>query len=352
MKKKGNKNLTYAQRIMLEDCMRLGIHKKIIAKKLGVCLATVYNELKRGEYLHKQGYSRDYWGERRYRLEKRYSSNKAEENYRLNMSTHGAPLKIGNDYEFVQYVEKRVIKDKISPCAVLGEIKRQNKFRTNISKTTMYRYIEQGIFSNIRLCDLPMYKRKKRYRKTVIKRVSKGRNIEQRPKEIALRDSFGHWEMDCVIGKKFSRDTLLVFTERKTRYEIVMRMPNRKSATVVSYIDKLEERYGALFPALFKSITVDNGSEFSDFCGLEQSINGKQRTFVYYCHPYCSCERGSNERINRDIRRWLPKGSDFSKYSDEQIEFVQKWINDYPREIFNFGTSAEEFEKELSKISV
>ena len=156
--------------------------------------------------------------------------------------------------------------------------------------------------------------------------------------------------MDCVLGKKFTRDTLLTFTERLTRYEIVMRMPNHKAATVVHFVNKLEKRFGKNFRKIFKSITVDNGVEFSDFAGLEKSIYGGKRTSVYYCHPYSSYERGSNERLNREIRRLLPKGTDFTKYSDKQIKQVETWVNNYPREIFGYATSAELFTTYLQAI--
>lgn len=350
MKRKGNRNLTYTQRLILEDCLKAGMKKKDIATKLGVCLATVYNEIKRGEYIHKEYHYTTYYGDKHYRYVKRYSPNKAEELYRLNLTSHGAPLKIGNDHEQIKYIEKRVLKDKISPCAVLGEIKREKLFSTAISKTTLYRYIENGVFLNLEMKHLPMYRTKKRYRKATAKRPPKGTSIEQRPKEINKRTSFGHWEMDCIIGKKYTKDTLLVFTERLTRYVIVLRMPNHKALTVVNYVDLLEERYGELFPTLFKSITVDNGVEFSDYYGIEHSKDGTQRTKVYYCHPYTSCERGSNERMNRDIRRQLPKGTDFRKYTDEQIQWVEDWVNAYPREMFGYATAQSRFQEELNKL--
>lgn len=272
----------------------------------------------------------------------------ANTRYLLNQTAHGAPIKLGDDYEFVEYIEKRVLKDKLSPCAVLGEIKRFKMFKTNISKTTLYRYIEQGVFLNLKMSDLPLYKRKKKYRKAVIKRAPRGTSIEKRPLEILNRNTFGNWEMDCVVGKKFSRDVLLVLSERLTRYEIIVKMPNRKSDTVVKTLNKLERRFGRDFRKVFKSITVDNGVEFSDFKGLETSIYRGKRTSVYYCHPYTSCERGTNERLNREIRRHLPKGTDFTKYSDEQIQFVEDWVNTYPREIFGFATSAEKFAEQLA----
>lgn len=349
MKQKGTKDLTLTQRRDLERLLQAGEHKKQIALQLGVCLATVYNEIKRGECKQKVYRYTDYWGERHYKTVTVYSADIAENKYRLNQSSHGAPLKIGNDFELVREIENRVINEKISACAALGRIKREKVCRTIISKTTLYRYIRTGyIFTRLTMQDVKL--KPKHKQKATVKRPPKGTSIEKRPLEIFARGSFGHWEMDCVLGKKFTRDTLLTFTERLTRYEIVMRMPNHKAATVVHFVNKLEKCFGKNFRKIFKSITVDNGVEFSDFAGLEKSIYGGKRTSVYYCHPYSSYERGSNERLNREIRRLLPKGTDFTKYSDKQIKQVETWVNSYPREIFGYATSAELFTTYLQAI--
>ncbi len=350
MKNKGTKNLTLIQRRILERCLLEKMHKREIAKLLGVCLATVYNEIKRGQCTQKVYSYTDYFGERHYKQVPAYSADIAQQLYELNQTTHGPEIKLGNDYDFVRYVEKRVITDKISPCAVCGEIKRLRPCKTVVSKTTMYRYITQGIFMNLQMSDLPFGQRKKKYRKAKAKRPPRGTSIEQRPKEIAERNTFGHWEMDCVVGKQRTKNVLLVLTERLTRYELIFKMPNKKPESVVSCLNKLEYRYGKQFRRVFKSITVDNGVEFSDCAGIKQSIFNGKRIELYYCHPYTSCERGSNERINRDIRRRIPKGSDISKYTDEQIQFVEDWINAYPREMFDFASSAEKFAEQLAAI--
>lgn len=350
MKQKGTKDLTLTQRRQLETLLKAGIGKRQIAEQLGVCIATVYNELKRGKCTQKVYSYTDYWGERHYKQVTSYSADIAEFKYRQNQSAHGAPLKIGNDFELVRLIENRVIDGKISPCAALGEIKRKKLCKTTISKTTLYRYIRSGyIFSRITMRDVKL--KPKRYQKATVKRPPKGTSIEQRPAEIAARDTFGHWEMDCVLGKQGTKETILTFTERLTRYEIVYKMPDHKAATVVRYLNKLEKRYGKQFRKLFKSITVDNGSEFADFKGLEKSIYGGKRTSVYYCHPYTSCERGSNERLNREIRRLIPKGTDLSTVSDKRIKAVETWVNAYPREIFGYATSAELFNAQLQAIS-
>ena len=353
MTRKGKKNISLTQRLILEDCLKEKRKIKSIAETLGLSLSAVYKEIKRGEYFRKVRSYYDRLGEAHYKYVKSYSANKAQDKYKLNMTSKGAPIKHGKDYAFVEYIEKRVIKDKLSPCAVLGEIKRKQLFNTDISKTTLYRYISKGIFLHLRMKHLPVGERKKHYRKPVAKRPPKGTSIEKRPNEISQRNSFGHWEMDCVVGKKRTKDTLLVLTERLTRYEKIIKIPNRKTISVIHAIDVLEQKYGQQqFRKLFKSITVDNGVEFSDPDGMEKSVydETEKRTDVYYCHPYTSCERGTNERINRDIRRQAPKGTDFTKYSNKSIQFIEDWVNAYPREIFGFATSKEMFEKQLAAL--
>lgn len=347
--KKGNKYLTLTQRRRLEDFLMVNLPKKLIAEKLGVNLSTIYREIKRGECEQRKKVYDIYGDFKGYKVYKIYSADIAEEKYRLNTTAKGAPLKLGNDFDFVRYVENRVL-DGISPSALAGEMKRLMPCKTAVSKTTLYRYIRMGMFLNVSMKNCPVGQRKKHYEKTTIERPPKGTSIEQRPLEILSRDTFGHWEMDCVLGRKQTRDTLLVFSERLTRYEIIIKMPDRKAITVVSCLNKLERRFGKLFRKVFKTITVDNGVEFSDYMGLEKSIYGGKRTQIYYCHPYTSCERGTNERINRDIRRKFPKGTDFTIISDKAVKACADWVNDYPREIFGFATAGERFREQIQAL--
>ena len=67
----------------------------------------------------------------------------------------------------------------------------------------------------------------------------------------------------------------------------------------------------------------------------------KPRTTVYYAHPYCSGERGSNENANRLIRRFIPKGTDITLISDEFVEWIENWINNYPRAMFKYKSTNE-----------
>lgn len=336
------KHLTWTQRLQLESFLTAKMPVKEICKILGVSNSTIYREIKRGKYERLDGNTWIY--------HTAYSPDIAQEKYNINLSAKGPELKIGKDYEFAEYLEKRIGVDKMSPCAVLGEIKHTGMiFNTSICPTTLYSYIEKGVFASLALKDLPYGKRKHHKRKVVAKRAPKGTSIEKRPVEITKRNSFGHWEMDCVCGS--TKATLLVLTERVTRKEIIFPMKNQKSDSVVSCLNKLERRYGKLFSQVFKTITVDNGSEFADFVGMQKSTYGKrQRVSIYYCHPYSSYERGSNERINREIRRKLPKGTDLSKISAKEVQAVEDWLNTYPRKILNYATAQELFEREIDKL--
>ena len=182
-------------------------------------------------------------------------------------------------------------------------------------------------------------------------RASAGKSIEKRDPEIDTREEVGHWEMDCVEGKKKTKETLLVLSERKARKEIMIKMKDQTAGSVVAALDRLERRYGTLFYKIFQTITVDNGSEFADVEGLERSCRRKgKRTTVFYCHPYSSYERGTNENINRMIRRWFPKGTDFGQVPKKAIQAVEDWLNAYPREILGFRSADEVFAEGLAAL--
>ena len=350
--KKGSHQLTRADRIKIEALLKEGLSKAKIAAHLGVHRSTIYNELKRGEYEHRNS---------DWTTEKRYSPDIAQEKAEENLKVRGTQLKIGNDIAYANYIEDKIVKEDYSPAAVLGELKaqgREKEFNTTVCVTTLYSYIDKGVFLKLTNKDLPVKKNKKRGYKKVRKqqaRAAAGDSIEKRPEEIDQREEFGHWEMDSVIGKRgISKNVLLVLTERKTRDEIIFKLPDHTDEAVVAALDRLERRYGAdMFKQIFKTITVDNGSEFADVNGLERSIleEGEKRTHLYYCHPYSSWERGTNEVTNKMVRRKVPKGTNFDDKTDEEIEEIENWINGYPRRIHGYRSAGELFTEELEKLA-
>lgn len=285
------------------------------------------------------------------------SSDLGQKNHDWNAQGKGRNIKIGNDRPLAEYIEGKIIEDKYSPEAALAAAAESGiEFTTSISVRTLYRYIDKGIFLKLTNKDLPVKGKRKKHNKRVKvqKRASAGESIENRPDEVKDREIFGHWEMDTVKGKQgVTKSCMLVLTERKTRDEIIVKLPDQKAASVVEAIDRLERKWGDMFTKVFRSITVDNGVEFSDYEGLERSVlhEGEKRTFAFYCHPYSSWERGSNENNNRLIRRHIPKGEDFDEKQDRDIEYIENWINNYPRGIFGFKTSAQLFEEEIRKLA-
>ena len=103
---------------------------------------------------------------------------------------------------------------------------------------------------------------------------------------------------------------------------------------------------GDHFSDVFKTITTDNGTEFSQLSDLESL----SKTLVYFAHPYTSCEKGSVERFNGLIRRFIPKGRRIDSYSAEAISAIMDWANTLPRKILKYYTPDEMFDEELDKI--
>ena len=315
------RQLKYEDRLKIYAWLQDKTSVATIAKRLGVCRQTIYREIKRGEFVKRNT---------DYTESTVYDPYVAEEHYQKKLKERGRDLKIGSDLKLLHYIEKKIVDEKRSPAAALHEIKKEGKeFTVTLSTNTIYSYIKKGIFLNITMEDLPEKKKQHKKKKVKVqKRVQAGDSIK-------------------------SKKSLLVLTERKTRKEIVYLMPDRKAQTVVKTLNMIERKYGErLFRDVFKTITVDNGVEFSDAEGLEKSRrNKKKRTKVYYCHPYSSCERGSNENANRLIRRHIPKGVNFDKKSKTEIKEIETWINNYPRKIFEYDTAENQFINEMEKLT-
>ena len=121
---------------------------------------------------------------------------------------------------------------------------------------------------------------------------------------------------------------------------------NRHADSVMGAFNDLQKTYSEHFSQVFKTITTDNGSEFSRLSELEELAE----TLVFYTHPYTSCEKGTNERHNDIIRRFIPKGKRISDIDIDYIADIEVWCNSLPRKILNYRTPDEVFEDELDLI--
>lgn len=159
-----------------------------------------------------------------------------------------------------------------------------------------------------------------------------GDSIELRPESVELREEFGHWEVDTVLGSKYEDEPCTVtMTERKTRNSIWIKAANHTADAVQEAIQSIMDYFGIKASTVFKSVTGDNGSEFARLAEL-----ASQGTSVYFTHPYSSWEKGINECHNRLLRRFIPKGVSMAGYSIEDIAYMADWANTLPRKILGY----------------
>src|SRR6056297_2237234 len=268
-----------------------------------------------------------------------------------NATAKGPNLKIDKNHEIAQFIEKKV-SEKYSPEVIAELIKDDDRFDMCLSYKTIYNYIDMGVLMIDRedlvygnYCNDSKDEKKE---SAQTKQHKEGRTIRDRPEAADSRSEIGHFEMGLVEGKKGCNDPyLLVLTERKTRVEIIEKIPDKTQDSVIEGLDRIERRMGVVkFRETFKSITTDNGREFYDYERIEEAFTKSsiKRTEVYYCDAYCSWQRGSNENNNKFIRRFLPKGTSFKGISRNFVKYIQNFINTYPRKMFNFKTSLQLFQ--------
>lgn len=338
-KVKKYKHLNESERYKIEGFLSAKKRVKEIAEILGRDRSTIFREIRRGSVVRI-----DY----ELREKEQYRANVSQARYVEKGKNKERSLKIGKDRKLEEHIRKKMLKDKYSPDAVIGEIKREGlKFDTTICTKTLYNYIDLEIFSGISNENLwEKRKRRKREYKT-IRRISltnkMARRITERPEEANKRLEYGHWEGDCVKGKQGTKGSLLTLTERKTLDQIIIKLKRATQKEIKKAIDRLERKYGVEFKLKFKTITFDNGVEFLDWESLEISIfdRKKRRVTIYFAHAYSAWERGSNENTNKIIRRFIPKGVDIEDFSHYEIKKIEKWINNYPRKKLGYKTASQ-----------
>lgn len=327
-----NKYLTEKERYVIEKMLKKNIPVKEIAESIGKHKSTVYREIKRGKTVQKDSCLKEYTV---------YLADVGERKKKEKCLNKGRNDKISDEIILKKIEEK--LYDKNSPYVTSILLSSEGVF---ISEKSIYNYIHKHKFDSYKECN--MIYQVKRKKKNTEKRLARNHGlhtgIEERDKDIYKRNEFGHWEMDSVESGKGDKSSLVVLTERKTRMELIFKVKEKNmenTLKVLRYIERFVSPKD--FREIFKTITIDNGSEFSDQESLESSVRNKRmkRTKVYYCHPYCSSERGSNENQNRMIRRFIPKGDFISLYDGKDIEKIKVFMNTYPRRIHE-GKSAEE----------
>jgi len=331
--RKKHKHILRDDRYVIEQMLVAKQEKAEIIKVIGCTTKTLIREIKRGRWERLNGETYEY--------ESVYSWDVAQRKHEEKGRNKGRYAKINDAPELREFLERQIKKEKYSPEAALMSAKEAG-IKVEISVKTLYNNIDSGEIGVSRK-DLLRKEGWKQIKSKPRKASNnlKGESIDNRAEEVNNRSEYGHWEMDLIVSCKGGKGALLTLTERKYREEIIVRLPDKTQRAVKRALDRLERRYASKWGEKFKTITTDNGSEFLDFKSLEKSYKSKAKRFkMYFAHPYSSWERGSNENANGIIRRFFPKGTDFSKVSPSEIQAVQEWMNDYPRRILG-GISAK-----------
>ena len=340
-------HINEAERQVIERLLKNNTPKKQIARMLNRSITTIRKEIKRGsvEQIKDKPTKKPSKNKSIYETEIKYFADVGQRIYETNRKNCGRKCKIADCIDLIQFVEKHIKRKTMSVDAAVGYARRHQLFETYVTTQTIYNYIDLGL-CNIKNIDLPKKVAFRTHAKIVRQRKRiYGRSIEERPSIVDERLEFGHWEGDGIVGKNH-KGHLISLIERKTGFGFLFNVGDKKPVRIVDVLDYLEKAFGELFPVVFKSITFDNGVEFSH----SDEMEADGRTTIYYAHPYSSWERGTNENWNGIVRRYVPKKSSFDGLNDDVIHRITNTINDLPRKRFNYRTPKELFVEELDEV--
>jgi IS30 family transposase len=305
------RRVTYEDRLKIKAYLDVGLNQCEIACKLGFDKSTISREINRNT------------GGRGYRPKQAQRLSEERQDYRIE------PRKMTG--EIIDQIEKK-LELYWSPEQISSRMKYEGL--ESVSTETIYRYIYRDSKKGGQLWSYLRRSRRTRkprfpreYRRGTIK---KARSIIQRPSGATNRSRLGHWERDTMLGK--NRQTgILVITDRKSRFNIFKKLNRRKAVNVT-------EKTAKAFKDLpLKSITNDRGHEFSDHQRLEKKLGVK----IYFCDPYCSQQRGTNENRIGVLRQYLPKGTDLSGLAQKDLKLIEFQINNRPMKCLDWKTPYE-----------
>ena len=345
-RKKHFNHLTWADRLNIQKLLELKGQKDYIGPKItysyiatviGVNKSTISREIKKGTYS-----DHDYMSGK---PRSKYLASYAQGVYEKNSKKSHYKYKLQKDSEELKEIAS-LINSGADPLTALHlyELKHNTKFP--LCEKSIYNYFNRGFFK-LKRGKISSRKIKQKTVK-IQKSIQRGDNISKRPEKANNREEFGHWEGDLIVGaKNTSKECLFTLIERKTRIYLSFKLQNKEMKSVVNLLNEIEKNISSKnFIDIFKSITFDNGTEFRDFPNMEKScITNESRTKIYYANPYHSWERGSNENGNRMMRKFFPKGTDFSSISNKAILEASNKINYSIRKLLNKTSAAETLKK-------
>jgi len=305
-------HFSYEERVKIETYLGDGLSLRTIAKKMHRPKTSVVDEVRRntvkGEY--------------------RAQKAEAKMKHRYWRARH-QHLKVAMNDILRRYVEQK-IKRFWSPEGIAGRIRCVETALPSVGKDAVYAFIASPYGRNIER--FLWYAGKKRRSPVSRGSIDDRIFIDRRPESVAKRRFFGDWEADFIVSGKKGSGALLVLVERKSRYAVIVKLPDRKVATINFVLDRL---IGAHL--YVRSVTIDNDICFRHHPQMSRILKAP----IFFCHPYHSWEKGQVEKMNQMIRRFIPKGANIAKVSAKKISWIQEILNGKPYKCLGFYTPAE-----------
>jgi IS30 family transposase len=314
-------HLTQTERIELSLLLRLGHSQRNAALMLGVSPSTICRELSRNT---------------------RTSGTYHAAHARLaakgrRSSANGLRTKLLASPKLALAVERKLIRND-SPEQIAGWL-RSSGAKLRVAVQTIYDWV----YLHARHLIVHLHCRKGKYRRTRENGLRKafrdkqkeGRRIDQRPAHVGLRNRYGHWEGDTVVGKGHS-GCIATFVERRSGYLLAVKLERGTAAAFAAAVYKC---FTAVPAQYCKTLTLDNGTEMSNY----EQIEHQNQLQVYFAQPYHSWERGTNENTNGLLRFYFPKQMSFAHLTQEQLDLAVKQLNTRPRKRLDYRTPTEVF---------
>ena len=303
-------HLTKPQRYTIEAMLKEGHTQSEIARVIGKNKSVVSREIKRNRDLRSGSYSQDL-------AQRKYQKRQKEKPKRVRFT------------DAVKTEVETLLKEDYSPEQVVGTLKKVGK--DTVSIETIYQYIwkkkKQGgtLHKHLR-------NQGRRYRKRGNSKDNRGViqnrvDIDKRPKVVEERSRFGDLEVDLIIGKNH-KQAILTINDRASGMLKMTKVKSKKAEEVSrAIVEQLQD-----WKPYLHTMTADNGKEFAEHLFVAEELNIDH----YFAKPYHSWERGSNENLNRLVRQYLPKKTDFTTITDQQIKEIEDKLNNRPRKRFNY----------------
>lgn len=316
------KHLTEGDRKTLEVLRKIGWSQQSIADEIGCSQSTISRELRRNSS-PKAG---------------RYKASKATERVKnRRQKSYVGRRWYEKDPNLLEFILEQ-LRSKRSPDQASGRLKQQGK--KCVSFQSIYLFITSDKRAGGKLYKQLRYQGKKyKWRgwpKTDKSRIPNRKGIELRPTVVDQKNRFGDWESDLVVSSKKGAGAVATFAERKSMYFQADLVVDQSSD---EFLRATQKTLGKLRKHQRLTMTHDNGKEIAKHELITQTLGVE----VFCARPYRSCDRGLNEFMNRELRRFFPKGTDFSQISSQELDSAVNWLNNCPRRSLGFFTPAEIF---------